>query len=55
MITKDKFLKYYKVQMSGKYNMIMDAAQVQKETQLTKDEYMEIIKNYSIYKSKYIK
>lgn len=55
MITKDKFLKYYNVQMSGKYNMIMDSGEVMKETHLTKKEYMEIIKNYTIYKTKYIK
>lgn len=55
MITKDKFLKYYNVQKSGKYNMIMDAAQVMQETHLTKTEYMEIIKNYSVYKTKFVK
>ena len=55
MITKEKFLKYYKVQMGGAYNMIMDADKVRQETGLTKEEYIDIIKNYSIYKTKYIK
>ena len=53
MITKEEFMKYYKVQMEGKYNMLDNRAV--KETGLSLVKYMDIIKNYSTYYDKYIK
>lgn len=47
------FLKYEAVRQSGKYNMIMDAAQAMIEADLTKDEYFYVIHNYSDLKERY--
>lgn len=55
MITKEKFLSYYRVQMSGKYNMIMEAKYAMADAGLTKDEYFEIISNYNKYYKEYVK
>lgn len=54
MITKEKFLAYYKVQMGGRYNMIMEATSAMTEAGLTKEEYFEIIKNYDKYYNAYV-
>ena len=54
MITKEKFLRYYKVQMGGRYNMICEAFKAMKSARLTKEEYFEIIKNYNEYYKKFI-
>ena len=53
MITKEQFLKYEEIRNEGNYNMIMDAYIVMQITGLTKDEYFDIIKNYSEYYKKY--
>ena len=55
MITKEKFLAYYRVQMDGKYNMIMEATLAMKDAGLTKEEYFNIIKNYKKYYNEYVK
>jgi len=55
MITKEKFLAYYKVQMSGKYNMIMEATAAMNDAGLNMEEYFNIINNYSKYYNKYVK
>ena len=55
MITKQKFLAYYRVQMSGQYNMIMDATPAMKDAGLTREEYFNIIKNYRKYYNEYVK
>lgn len=52
-ITKETFMKYYTAQMSGEYNMIMDAAKVMEEYNISKDDYLKIIKNYMVYFTKY--
>ena len=54
MITKKEFLRYYKVQMGGRYNMIMEAAEASKEAGLTYLKYFEIINNYGTYYKKFI-
>ncbi len=54
MITKEQFLRYEKVRLSGKYNMITEMLYASKEARLTKEQYLEIIKNYSELKEKYI-
>ena len=46
-ITKEDFLKYKEVQMSGRYNMFMDARNVMDETGLSKDQYFKILQEYS--------
>ena len=55
MITKEKFLAYYRVQMGGRYNMIMEATLAMTEAGLTKEEYFDIIKNYGKYYNEYVK
>ena len=55
MVTKEEFLAYENVQKSGRYNMIMDAVSVMDETKLSKEKYLEIIKNYQMYADKYLK
>ena len=54
MITNEKFLAYYRVQMSGQYNMIMEATSAMQSAGLTRDEYFDIIKNYGDYYCKYL-
>ena len=54
MITKNDFLRYYKVQMSGRYNMIMEAGKAMKVARLTKKQYFDIIKNYGTYYKEFI-
>ena len=39
MITKSDFLKYYKVQMGGRYNMVMDANYAMNAAQLSNEKY----------------
>ena len=46
-ITKEDFLKYKEVQMSGRYNMFMDARDVMDEIGLSKDQYFKILQEYS--------
>jgi mannitol/fructose-specific phosphotransferase system IIA component (Ntr-type) len=54
MVTKEDFLKYYKVQMSGKYNMIMQMSEVLVEAGINYHTYIEIISNYKKYYDKYV-
>lgn len=53
-ITKETFVKYYEAQMSGEYNMIMDAAKVMEKYNISKDDYLKIITNYKVYRAKFI-
>ena len=53
-ITKETFMKYYTAQMSGEYNMIMDAAKVMEEYNISKDDYLKIITKYMVYYIKFI-
>ena len=53
MITKEKFMKYYNVQMEGRYNMLDKRAL--ELTGLSKEDYFEIIKNYNTYYTKFMK
>lgn len=53
MITKEKFMKYYDVQMGGAYNMLDPRAC--KLTGLSKEDYFDIIKNYNKYYNMYFK
>ena len=54
MVTKTDFLSYYEAQMSGEFNMVMDAHTVMNEYGIDKDIYWEIIKNYGKYYKMYI-
>ena len=54
MVTKSDFLKYYKVQMSGKYNMIMQMSEVLVEAGINYHTYIKIISNYKKYYDKYV-
>ena len=53
-VTKETFMKYYTAQMSGEYNMIMDAAKVMEEYNISKDDYLKIITKYMVYYTKFI-
>ena len=52
-ITREDFMKYYDVQMGGVYNMWDECAL--KLTGLSKEKYLNIIKNYSEYYNKFFK
>lgn len=52
-ITKEKFDRYELVRESGRYNMIMDAIHAMAAANLTRDEYMEILKNHAQYREKF--
>ena len=55
MITKELFLKYYAVQMEGKYNMVMEMFDVMKILGITDmQEYLDILRNYNTYYKQYI-
>lgn len=54
MVTKDDFLKYYKAQRSGKYNMFMESSKVIIKYNIPYDIYWDIIKNYDKYYNEYI-
>lgn len=51
MVTKEEFMKYYDVQMCGKYNMLDSRAVKLAGISLAK--YMDIIKNYNKYYEKF--
>ena len=53
MVSKTDFLSYYEAQMSGEFNMVMDAHQVMHEYGIDKNTYWEIIRNYNKYYNKY--
>ena len=53
-ITKEMFLRYEKVRLSGKYNMMTEWQLTRKKAHLTKDEYFEILTQYSHYKKLYM-
>ena len=54
MVTKLDFQSYYEAQMSGEFNMVMDAHQVMSEFGIEKNIYWEIIRNYKKYYNEYI-
>ena len=54
MITKEQFLDYESIRDSGQFNMIMDANIVMQLINLNKEQYFDIIKNYSNYYKQYL-
>lgn len=54
MITKEQFLRYYRVQNEGNYNMITEASEAMVAANLTKEDYRKIQMNYSDYYDEYI-
>jgi hypothetical protein len=54
MITKEEFLAYEEVRVSGKTNMF-DVRNVEMLSGLSRKKIIEIIKNYGILKEKYLK
>jgi len=54
MITKEEFLAYEEVRVSGKTNMF-DIRNVEMLSGLSRKKIIEIIKNYGILKEKYLK
>ena len=52
MISKDEFLDYETVKRSGFYNMF--DRQAREMTDLSEDQWITIIENYSELKNKYI-
>jgi len=52
-MTKDKFLRYEEVRIGGRTNMF-DIRNVIALSGLTKDDCIDIMKNYSQYKEKYM-
>jgi hypothetical protein len=53
-ITKAQFMKYVKVQLSGKYNMRTDADRAAKAAGLSEDVYWAIIKQYNKLSEKWL-
>lgn len=52
MVTKEQFMRYYKVQMCGAFNMFDPRAR--EMTGLDKGTYFEIIRNYGEYYRMYV-
>ena len=52
MISKDEFLDYETVKRSGFYNML--DSQAREMTDLSREQWVTIIENYSELKNKYI-
>lgn len=53
MVTKEQFMRYYRVQMGGRYNML-DSRAIQLSG-LDKTTYMDIIMHYDEYYNRYVK
>ena len=51
MINKEQWEEYREVQMSGEFNMFSPDARAM--TDLTKEEWLYVLKNYSELKDKY--
>ena len=51
-LTKEQqnWLKYEKVRLSGKYNMITEANLAAKDAELTLNEYSDVIRRYGFIK-----
>lgn len=54
MVSKIDFLNYEKAQLSGEYNMIMDAHQVMEDYGIDQNIYWDIIENYDKYYGQWI-
>jgi len=54
MITKDQFIRYYKVLNEGKYDMINEAAEAMAAANLNEKDYNKLLMNYSDYYNEYI-
>lgn len=54
-ISKEIFLEYEKIRMSGRYNMFMQAYDVAKILKISINQYQKIIFNYSELCDKYLK
>ena len=52
-VTKELFSRYVEIQREGKYNMVMDAAEVIELLKCTEEQYHEILCNYSALSKKY--
>lgn len=52
-VTEETFHRYYDAQMSGEYNMIMDASKVMEKYHISQDDYLKIITNYKFYLDKF--
>ena len=52
-VTEETFHRYYDAQMSGDYNMIMDAQRVMEKYHISHEDYLKIITNYKFYLNKY--
>lgn len=52
-VTKQDFEAYYKVQMSGVTNMF-DVRMVEQLSELSREKILDIMKNYHLYKSRWI-
>tara|TARA_R100001082_G_C4311986_1_gene137150 strand:+ start:529 stop:762 length:234 start_codon:yes stop_codon:yes gene_type:complete len=51
LATKDEFRKFLEVRDSGEYNMFSPEARQQ--TSISKENWVDILKNYDIYKNTY--
>lgn len=49
----EMYKRYEKVRLSGKFNMITESAPAMKAADLTQDEYLTVIHDYSEYRDKY--
>ena len=54
-VSEETFHRYYDAQMSGEYNMIMDAQKVMEKYHISHEDYLKIITNYKFYLVKFIK
>lgn len=55
MVTKEMFLKYEELRNSGMYNMIIDDSTVMNIMNISKNDYYDIIHNYSEYEKQFYK
>ena len=54
MVTKEQFLRYYKVLNSGTYDMITESNEAMVAANLTSEDYKRIQIHYSDYYNEYI-
>ena len=53
MSNVEKFKRYYKVQMSGSFNMITQADHAAYEAGLSIEDYFDVIRHYDEYKKEF--
>lgn len=53
-ITKEDFVEYERIRRSGEFNMIMEMRNARAETNLSKEQWLKIMKHYQTFYDSWI-